>query len=802
MRLLRFLSTIVLTITLGLILNGTLIVPSFPLPPLAKFLHPISGIWNNGESANGNKKHIYIPQLHEESTLKYDDRWVPHIEANSLEQALYLQGYAEASNRLFQLDLITRAAAGRLSEIFGSRTIQADKDQNRKNLELAAKNSLTAWEKDSEAYKLFGNYINGINDYILGLTYKDYPIEFKLLNYKPELWSYYKSALVGKYMANTLARRESDVESTNMLVLLGREMFDHIYPEGEDGGYPIVPIGTEHAAPEVDAYPKDDSLALNIIKKKYFEKSPKGIGSNNWVLGASKSATKHPIFCNDPHLTLTLPSIWFELQITTPETNAYGVSIPGIPGIFMGFNEDIAWGETNVGHDIADMYQIKYVNDSRSQYWLDGEKKEIQLEIQEIKIKGEPSIYDTIRYCHWGPIIRMSNDGQHDIAFKWLAVAPTDVPEINTFIKIMKCKNYDCFKEASGKFMTPAQNFLFGAKNGDIGVRINGLLPAKHNEDGRFLKWGDNTAHDWSSFIPRDQNPQAFNPSQDYLTSANQRSTDKQYPYYYTGTFEHFRNRTINRYLSKDTTFTIQDMKKMQGDSYSILAEDLLPILIEQLDIQSDLYLDLLKEWDYTYRKGSKAPIYFNIWLSKLRTEIFDEIYLYKDSMDILVPEDSRIVSLIKGDCDDRIFDKQYTNQLETCTEIITSAYLKMKEEVETNKITSDWGDYKPVNIMHYARIPAFSRTNIRMDGWGDAINAVGTTFGPSWRMVVGLGNQVEAYGIYPGGQSGNPASKYYDNMIHDWSENKHQKLNFYSRAELSNMNPKVYVKSKSKDHE
>ncbi len=797
MKIINFILTGSTTILLCCLLSGYISIPSVPLPPLAKFLHPINGIWNNGESINSTNSTEYLSNISATSSVKYDERMVPHIEAENLAQALYLQGYTEASNRLFQMDLITRAASGRLSEIFGERTLAADKSQNRKDLELAAKNSLTAWENDMEAYELFGNYINGVNDYIAYLEYKYYPIEFKLLNYKPEPWSYYKSALVGKYMANTLARRESDVESTNMLVLLGREMFDHLFPEGENGGYPVVPEGYDYGS-NLKGDPEDrDSLALTILKKQYFEKSPKGIGSNNWVIGSSKSATGHPIFCNDPHLALTLPSIWFELQITTPDINAYGVSIPGLPSIFMGFNESIAWGETNVGHDVADMFLIKYTDKDKKQYWLDGKKKAVTYDIQEIKIKGKPSVYDTLRYTEWGLILRESNDGLHDVAVKWLAVAPTSVPEINTFIKILSCSDYNCFKKGSENFMTPAQNFLFGAKNGDIGLRVNGLLPAKFNEDGRFLESGDQSSNGWNAFIDRNQNPQAFNPPQDYLTSSNQRSASKDYPYYYTGTFEHYRNRIINRYLSKDTVFTVDEMKAMQGDSYSILAEELLPILLSKVGAADDITTEL-KNWDYRYTKDSKAPVYFNIWLDYLKKEIFDEIYLYSDSMDIMIPEDQRIVSLILEDCEDRIFDKQYTNDLETCTHIINMAFDLMKKEVATQNGINNWAEYKPVDIMHYARIPAFSRQGIRSDGFGDAINASGSGFGPSWRMVVKLGDQVEAFGVYPGGQSGNPASKYYDNMIADWADNKHQKLNYLTREQLKSMNPILSLKSKS----
>ena len=775
---------LVVTILLTGVLTGKITIPNLSIPPLASFLHPVTGIWNNGV-VKGSPG-IYSDPKDAANYIAYDDRRVPHIYAKTIERALFLQGYAEAKDRLFQLDLISRAASGRLSEILGSRTIDIDKGLNRNSLEIAARNAVATWQEHPKDYQLFGHYIDGINQFINELSPKDYPLEFKLLDYIPEPWSYYKSALVSRYMANTLSRREDDVESSNMLVLLGIERFNHLFPQNDDGGYPVIPNEKQY---DFDTIYGDqlehDSIVERILRKEYFEKPPKGVGSNNWVLGNSKTATGTPIFANDPHLSLSLPSIWYECQITTPNTNAYGVTIPGLAGIMMGFNEYISWGETNVGHDVADMHLIKYTDGKKDNYLLDDKVLPVEYEIQEIKVKNGPSVFDTLKYTKWGMIIRESADGLHDVAMDWLAVKKQEKPDLCTFVYMAQSKNYDEFEKANSVFSVPAQNFLFGAKNGDIALRVNGTLPARHGQDGRFLEPGDSSKYGWKGYIPRSQNPQILNPNQDYLTSSNQRSAGADYPYYYTGSFEHFRNISINDKLKNKNDWTIDEVKAMQFDSYSVFAARILPLLLSKIAEENEI-VNTLKNWDFQYHRNKVAPTYFNIWIKYLRRATFDEIYEYQDQMEVMIPKNYRLLSLIQNECEDEIFDKQYTITKETCTEIVRLSFQEaLKEIAQLEQIK--WGEYRPITINHYTRLPALSRFGINTDGNSDAINATSSSFGPSWRMVVSLEQTTKGYGIYPGGQSGNPLDPFYDNMITKWANGQYDELQFWNRDDYSN---------------
>ncbi|MBK8700173.1 MAG: penicillin acylase family protein [Saprospiraceae bacterium] len=318
-----------ITLALILFLNGKIAIPGNPLPPLANFFHPLNGVWNNTVSNSAGEEALKIDGLNGQAEILYDDRWVPHIFASGIEDALFLQGYVEAQNRLFQMDFMTRAASGRLSEVMGPITLKIDRQKNRSMIELAADNAILAWSKHPKELKLLQRYVDGVNAYIEQLKPKDYPVEYKLLDFTPELWTLKKSALVYSSMADVLAGRSDDMESSNSLAILGRTLFDQIYPENEDGNYPVIPYEKKYDFKNPSAQEAKDSIIAKPFYKYFYENRLKGIGSNNWAVGPGKSVSGNPILCNDPHLSLSLPSIWIEEHISTPDFNAYGVSFPG-----------------------------------------------------------------------------------------------------------------------------------------------------------------------------------------------------------------------------------------------------------------------------------------------------------------------------------------------------------------------------------------------------------------------------------------------------------------------------------------
>lgn len=790
--------TALFTILLLLFLNGTLIIPGVVLPAFGKLLDPFHGVWNHNARQDSKSFEKTVSSLKENATIYYDQRLVPHIHAGNLEDLMFLQGYTEARHRLFQMEFMALAAAGELSSVIGEKGIQHDLSMRRRGMTTAAAKTVEAWEKMPE-YTYVQKYIEGVNAYIKELDYGDLPFECKLLNIIPKEWTAYKSALVYKQMALTLAGYSDDLEYTNLFNLLGAEKFQDLYPETEEIENPVVPEDWKFDFDTIYGKPQlHSAYAEKLIPKSFHENRYKGIGSNSWSVNRKKSASGAPIFCNDPHLSLSLPSIWFELHLLTDDFNAYGVSFPGFPGIMIGFNEYIAWGETNVCQDVEDLFLIEWTDQSRTSYMLDGQKTEAVLKIEKIDVKGGQTLLDTVRYTHWGPVVLLSKDLQHDLAMKWIALEKPDMAEFMVFVDAMRCKNYEDYVKSSDRFISPAQNFNFASKSGDIAIRVNGKFPVRHQQDGRFIEYGNRTDHDWQGYIPRFQNPQVINPERSFVVSANQRSTSRDYPYYYTGLFEHYRNRSIIDRLKARDSFTVLDMMKLQTDTYSVKASDFVPVILQSLskftlNQEEKRWVDALQNWNFTYHKNSSEATFFELFMDNLQHEVWDEIIPLKDSLDVLIPKDWRLLELLKTRPDHPFLDNKSTSEKENGDIAILHAFKSTLVEIDDWKKSgkSDkWSTYKPLDILHLTKIPALSKKGLEASGCTDAINATGRTYGPSWRMIVHLKNEVEAFGIYPGGQSGNPFSPYYANMIVDWLDGRYHKLQWSRDINLWEQKP------------
>ncbi|MBR9921279.1 MAG: penicillin acylase family protein [Bacteroidetes bacterium] len=794
MRFLKFIIAAGITFGFILLLNTYSAFGLAQLPAFGKWLDPFGGFWNNARSQEQfGDKSFHLDGLSAPAKVVYDERLVPHIFAETEADALFVQGYVEARHRLWQMDLMARASAGRLSEVFGERTLEVDKLQRRKGLAHGAEKAVTGWvESAGDRLDPFMKYIDGVNAYIDQLEEKDLPMEFKLLGYKPEKWTALHTALITKRMAQTLCSRESDLETTNTLRELGPEVYALLFPEYNPKQTPIVPDEELDFLSDTSLSPAVGQLHSPAFRRPE-PQGPEFLGSNNWAVAGSKTANGYPILCNDPHLALTLPAIWFELQIHTPEYNAYGVSIPSFPGIMIGFNENIAWGETNGSQDVLDWYELDWVDDTHTKYRFDGEIREVEYRVEEIKVKGRKTVIDSVRYTHFGPIVYDASEetGQEELAMHWIALDKPDRFEPATFMDLNKASNYQEYLAALENYISPTQNFVFACKDGDIAIWVNGRLPIKEPQEGTSIQIANSSDDLWNTFIPQNELPHVYNPASGFVGSANQHSTSPKYPYYYNGHFDDFRGRILHRALGQMDSITVDDMRALQNSNYSIRAEEGLPLLLQNLDttelntVQSGL-LKLLKDWDYRYSGDSRAAILFEEWWDAFYRRSWDEFYTLDSEMSMRYPEDWRTIDLLATDPLNVFWDDKRTEEREGPGDIITLAFLDMYENLkpQLEKSNYTWAQHKPIDIMHLSRIDALSRKGIAVPGNPSALNASNNPSGPSWRMVVELGPEVKGYGIYPGGQSANPASPYYDQMIEDWAAGAYYELHLLKSPE------------------
>jgi penicillin G amidase len=802
MRIALFIITLVVTIVLIIVLN----TPLASVPPLGRFLSPQQGFWQNAEpSTQKISESIQDPHLKGKVQVYFDDRLVPHVFADNEPDAYFVQGYLHAKYRLWQMEFQTHAAAGRMSEILGAgpedAILQNDRKMRRIGMEFGARNSLKQMERDPQSRDNLNAYTAGVNSFINSISYSSLPLEYRLLNYYPEQWSNLKTALFLKYMSYDLTGGDNDIEYSNAKSVFTKEQMSQLYPLFHDSLEPIIPPNTMFQPASVStSIPADaDSLYFSWIDSVSVvtPKQERGKGSNNWAVSGTLTASGKPILCNDPHLGLNLPSLWYEMQITTPEYSAYGVSFPGSPSIIIGFNDSIAWGVTNAARDVKDYFRVQFKDESRQQYLFENEWKSTELKMEEYRIKGRPSFRDTVAYTMFGPVMYDESydgtgrtKGYTNLAVRWKAHDPSN--ELKTFTLLNRARNYNDYVKALSHFVCPGQNFVFASKSNDIAIWQQGRFPLKWNMQGDFILPGTDSAYLWKGDIPILENPHTINPQRGFVSSANQLATDSSYPYYLGGQYDLYRGIILNRKLRNMTGITVTDMRKLQTDNYNVFAETALPIMLKNVNAAtlSDSEREFLQKatnWNRTNDPDEEGATIFELWFAKLEDEV------WKDEMEqvngpFIYPEQFTLVEAMIADSAFRFIDNITTTQTESLTDVVTAAFKKAAPDLtkllEEERLT--WSKYKDSGIRHLLRLAALSRFHLRTGGGNNILNATKQFNGPSWKMVVHLTDNIEAYGIYPGGQSGNPGSRYYDMHVNKWAEGDYFPLWFMKQTEMS----------------
>ena len=806
MRILPLVASAIITSGLVVVLNSNLILPA----PLGKLLSPQHGVWQNAEPASENfNADLKFPQLNGKVDVYLDDRLVPHIFAEQENDAYFVQGFLHAKFRLWQMELQTFAAGGRVSEILGEKGLVHDREFRRLGMVYAAEIALQEANNDPVIKAECDAYTAGVNSYIESLTESTLPLEYKLIGYKPEKWTNLKTSLFLKYMSYDLAAHDDDFEMTNARSYFSADDFIKLYPVIQDSLDPIIPKGTIFekqkvfpvAPANVDSvYFNNHDLAVNEYSKPDREN-----GSNNWAVSGSKTKSGAPILCNDPHLGLNLPSLWYEVQISTPTFNAYGVSFPGAPGVVIGYNDSCAFGFTNGGRDVRDYYQIKFKDDSRKEYFFNGGYHASKFRIDTIKIKNKPDFIDSVAYVQlgndWCPVMydksfsggRNTNNNYY--AVRWKAHDASN--ELKIFNMLNRAKNYVDYSAAVTNLHTPGQNCVFACKNGDIALRTQGEWPAKWKGQGDFVMPGYDTSYLWQGMIPQDEVPYQYNPERGFVSSANQKPVDDNtYPYYLGRGYPMYRGFEINRRLNAMTSITPQDMMALQTDNFNAPAAMLMPLLLKNMNesafnADEKKYVDYLKGWNLRNDFDSKGATVFEILWSNLQDTVFNDEYSKAPKV-IMRPFESSLLEGLLKDSAYKFVDNINTPQKETLADDITAAMKKtaitLKEAEQAQNLA--WGKYKQTVIYNLAKLPAFSRAV----GVGGSVHNIDANkmdiekkqaHGPSWRMVISLTAKTEAYGVYPGGQSGNPGSKYYDNFVDQWAAGKYYSLWMMTKEEV-----------------
>lgn len=798
MKYLSFLISAAITTALVYALNTRI----GPAPALGSFLSPQHGFWQNAEPHNDNFNETHtLPGVNGEVKVYFDDRLVPHIYSDNQLDAIFVQGYLHARFRLWQMEFQTHAAAGRVSEVVGDVALNYDKEQRRLGMVYAAENMLQVMEADPTTKNLCDAYTAGVNAYIESLSDSELPLEYKLLGYRPEKWSNLKIALFVKAMTKTLAGNVDDLPFTAAKVMFSDEQIQLLFPAVPDSLDPIIPKGTAFSKPGiVPIAPKNvDSLYFNapdsMIVKELDKPHPDN-GSNNWVVSGKKTKSGAPILTNDPHLELSLPAIWYEMQMSGPDINVYGTSFPGIPGIVIGFNDSIAWGVTNSQRDVRDYYEIKFKDESKKQYWFNGEWRDTKIRIESIRIKNESVVYDTVAYTVFGPVMYDQSfmaetlKGKN-LAVRWKGHDPSN--EALAFYLLNHARNYNEYLEAIKHFHTPGQNFIFASKTGDIAIWQQGEFPARWDRQGLYVMPGHDSSYMWQGIIPQEENPHSINPERGYLSSANQRPVEGTYPYFIPGGYDLYRGITIHRALENMQGITVDDMKTLLSNNHNEFAATARPlfqkyIAKENFSTTEKKYFDLFENWNLQNGYDEAGATIFTMWYDTLESRVWDdEIGKLKEIG--FYPSERTLLELLLRDTALSYVDNIHTEAKENISDVLFASFkacVPTFEQLEKEgKLI--WGKFKNTTVYHLLKtLKPFARAGLPIGGGRHIVNATQHNHGPSWRMVVHLTDETEAWVVYPGGQSGNPGSRYFDQFVDTWANGSFYRVWFYKKGDES----------------
>ncbi len=761
------------------------------MPPLGKVLDPFNGIWQNGESVPIKSFEIKLKNLKKAVIIKFDTNLIPHIKVQNNYDAYFSIGYVSAFHRLWKMDFAARATEGRLSEIFGynEKILSHDKLQRQKGIKKIALLALKNVMADPESRECLKAFSDGINAFILSLRYKKLPIEFKILHYKPEIWTPYKTMLLIVSIADKLSGKDTALEYTNALQLFGRKKFDFLYPDIPRDISPIVksknwnfkPLNIKKPIKTSDGLPNPLPF-VNLPNPKYNKQHESG-GSNSWILSGEKTVNGNIFLANDPHLDIDLPSLFYLMCVESPSLNICGAIVPGIPGFIFGFNDNIAWGITSSLVNCRDWYLIKFEDSSFREYRYDDKILKSQITIEKIKIRNRDSIDIKTVETHLGPVFFPNSDNKnlYGYSMKWSMAKLGNV--VNAFLHINKAKNRHEF-EKGVKALNLNLNISMASIDKDIAIYVAGRYAAYWKEQGKFIMNGNISDFEWQSRIPPEHNPEIINPNTHYLRSANERPVYKEYPYYMHGHwFRQFRHKRIDYLLNSKNKFTITDMKNMQQDTYDISAKMLLPKILKYIEKEKLNKIELkifrkLQNWNYDNVWSREEPSLYREW----RRMIY--FYLWKDIIDSKIKmRPPKMYSTIQIIINDSINKHLDFGSYGSMKELVCAAFHKAVVNLEAWKIKNNksyiWANYNNITLKHIIPIfKSFGIHDITIGGSKDVLNSNEPGTGVSARFICELAkDKITGLFIYPGGQPGNPLNVYYDRFVKKWQNGGYIKL-------------------------
>lgn len=795
---------------------------------------------------------LQIKGLSAPVSVRRDASGIPQIYARTSADLFLAEGYTQAQDRFWQMDVDRHVTSGTLASMLGSSALANDEFARTLGWRAVSEQSYAQLKPETKAY--LQSYSQGVNDYLathsggasLSIEYSliGAPLVGKVKNYHPAAWTPVDSVAWLEAMAWALRDNINTEISRSLLTqTLSVDQIEQLYPsysysdhativnQGALVGSTYQQNATAPAALPAAARAKLSGLSRLLAQIPSVlgptDGAGSGVGSNSWVVSGSLTATGKPLLANDPHLAPSLPSIWYQIGLhcvtVGPQCqfDVTGFSFPGMPGVIIGHNADISWGFTNEGADVMDLYVEKIDGED---YLYDGKEYPLTEHTETIQVAGGQPVTITVRSTGHGPLVSdtsatdklvgkqapVARSGdpaegaapgiQYGVALEWNALQPNST--VDGLFELDRAANWTQFRAAAADLAVPAQNLIYADTKGDIGYQAPGRIPIRKRGDGRWPVPGWTDQYDWTGYIPFSALPNAYNPAQGYIVTANNAVVGPTYPYTLTTDWDYgYRSQRINddikRLTSGGRKMSEADMAAIQNDTYNPMAAQLVPYLNKvKTDSFTQSAQELLGNWDYTQPATSGAAAYYNaVWSEVLKMTFGTKMPTDTDLTTLGFDGGARwfaVVQSILDQPDSPWWDDPKTPQRETRDTILAAALKKARLDLTSklgkNPANWTWGRLHTLipqeQTLGSAKGPAAARwlldgqseqlaggsSLVDATSWNLAADDYSVTVAPSMRMIVDLGDLDRSRWVNQTGESGHVDDPHYLDQAPLWA--------------------------------
>jgi penicillin amidase len=720
------------------------------------------------------------------------DRWgIAHIYAENEHDLFFAQGFVVAQDRLFQMELWKRAGQGRLAEILGASYVQRDLNARLLRYRGEMDAEYKSYARDTK--EILDAFTSGINAYMAEIQEPGgigLPVEFQLAGFKPEPWK--PEDCLNRMAAYSMTGNgASELHNAQLVALLGAEKAAELLD--------LDPRVKLDPAPGIDFSGLSPALLENLVGSDvplHFPATPVQ-GSNNWTVSGALTATGKPFLANDPHRVIAEPSLRYIVHLVAPGWNVIGAGEPGLPGVAAGHNEEIAWGFTIFGLDQQDLYLAQLNPADPEQYKTKSGWERMEVKTETILVHGGAGVAVKLKFTRHGPVLW--EDGKRALTLRWVGAEPGTAGYLGS-LSLDRARNWQEFEQAMSRWKVPSENIVYADRNGNIGEHSTGLAPLRKNWTG-LLPVPESGGYEWSGFVPNRDLPHSYNPPSGFVASANHKMIPENYGYavgFQWASPERFlRISEVLRGAAKSGhKLGLEDMEQLQNDVVSLPARELQSLLKGAASNTSTAAAKLLLDWDCAFTTDSQAATLYEFWdaelrdaLTKLAVPAEGQKVAGKLSLTKTLQEVSRPRVAVFGESPEAARDALLLQSLH-------AAEVKLSAKLGPDPRNWSWGQlhrvsfYHPLGSMRQGEA-LFDRGPIPRPGDGTTVNATyfgGSSFdqlaGASYREIFDLSDWDNAVGVNVPGQSGQPGSPHYDDLLPLWAHGQYVPLR-YSKASV-----------------